>query len=157
MKKRLSILRHGEALGKGLNLDIGRKLSPRGKKQITLLGEELKAANFSPELILCSSAERTKQTLKYLIPIVKEKQVVRFEEVIYEATLDDLLELLLQVDAGVSHVLLVGHNPSVSTLAAYLAHENFIGMSPGQLIQLDLTVDDWRWISKGTGIILNHA
>ena len=156
MEKRLSILRHGEALGRGSGLDHDRKLSSQGKEQITQLGKKLERNNFSPDLILCSSAERTKQTLKYLIPDRKEKQLVRFEEVIYEATLDDLMELLLEVDSKVHHVLLVGHNPSLSQLAAYLVHENFIGMSPGQLIQLDLTVDDWKWISKGTGI-LNHA
>lgn len=98
------------------------------------LGQRAARLRSSTVEILCSSATRTCQTLQRLhehaaLDRVDEKIL----PAIYEATAGQLLALIQKSTR--SAVLLVGHNPGVSTLLRILTGER-CALEPGSLLWL---------------------
>lgn len=83
------------------------------------MGKFLRKNNFIPELVVCSDAMRTRETLAALELTVPTTLAARA----YLASPGELLKLLQEVDDAVRHILLVGHNPGLHALVAALAGE----------------------------------
>jgi phosphohistidine phosphatase len=73
-----------------------------------------------PDLILCSSALRTRETLERMTNAFEDAPIV-VEDELYGATEDELLERLRRVDEGSEMVALIGHNPGIQDLAIAVA------------------------------------
>jgi len=75
-----------------------------------------------PDLILCSTAARTRQTLA---PLVHRFSIpappIRLEKGLYLASETTLLERLRAIPDDVRSVLLIGHNEGIGELAVALA------------------------------------
>ena len=82
------------------------------------MGAHLKAEGLRPDLVLCSSARRTRETCERLGLGNVETSV---EDALYGASVDGLLTRLHDVPEGAETVLLVGHNPAMQDLAIALA------------------------------------
>jgi phosphohistidine phosphatase len=116
---RLYLLRHAKSSWKDERLDDhDRPLAPRGKRASKAIGRYLRDHDIEPELVLCSSAKRARQTLERLGPAGVD---ARIERELYAAGAHDLLERLRAVPDGVASVMLVGHNPGMQQLALRLA------------------------------------
>ena len=119
MTHRLLLLRHAKSSWDDESLpDHDRPLAKRGRKAAELVGAHLRASGPRPDLVLCSSATRTRETLELLS---LEDPQVRIEDDLYGADDGALLARvrLLPEDAGT--VLLIGHNPAMQDLAIRLA------------------------------------
>jgi phosphohistidine phosphatase len=95
--------------------------------------QHLRAGDLNVDLVLCSPARRTRETwdgIRHGLPVAPE---VRFVSEIYEATADELLDVLHQVDRRYASVLLIGHNPGMEDLAGGLV----AGGKPKALGRLD--------------------
>lgn len=153
MVKKLFLLRHGQTVS-GFNMrDFDRSLTPTGEQDIQHLARVLKNNNFSVDKIYCSPAKRTRQTCALLLEGLELELEPVVNESIYEATLDQLFEVISQTDCSINSVLLVGHNPGISYLCDYLTNAVYTGMSPGQMISIDFEIDCWKEITKGVGTI----
>ena len=75
----------------------------------------------APALVLCSSAQRTQETLERIAPALGEQVAVQIERDFYAASAEHLLDRLQALDEDVASVLLVGHNPAIERLALDLA------------------------------------
>jgi len=71
--------------------------------------------------VLCSSSERTRETLKRISGGLRGGVEVRIEERLYAASASGLLQRLHEVDASVDSVMLIGHCPALQELALSLA------------------------------------
>jgi phosphohistidine phosphatase len=117
-EKRLFLLRHAKSSWSDPGLaDHDRPLAPRGRRAAALIGEHLRAAQSAPELVLCSSARRARETLEHL-RIAGELEV---GSELYAASPDELLDRLRRLPEDLGAVMLIGHNPSIHELAAGLA------------------------------------
>ncbi len=115
----LIVLRHAKAVP-GLGVaDIDRTLNDRGRRDAVAAGEWLRANDLVPDLVLCSTAARTRETLA-LLDVGGE---VSYESGIYDNDPDGLLALVNQTPDDVRRLLLVGHNPSVHQLVHDLTGE----------------------------------
>ena len=113
MVKRLWLLRHAKSSWEEPGLaDHDRPLAPRGRKASKRIARWVSANGVQPELVLCSTAIRARATLD-LISGALGSPVVRFEDGIYHATAEGLLERLRTVPDDVGDVLVVGHNPGL--------------------------------------------
>ena len=74
-----------------------------------------------PELVLCSPAQRTRETLELVRPALGTTATVRLEAELYAASAETLLERLRAVPEEVASVMLIGHNPGLQDLALVLA------------------------------------
>jgi phosphohistidine phosphatase len=120
--KRLYLLRHAKSSWDDPTLaDHDRPLAPRGRRAAKVMAEHLQRKGIAPELVLCSPARRTRQTLKRLAPGLGKDADVQIEPELYAAPARDLLEVLHEVPDEVESVMLIGHNPGIQDLALSLA------------------------------------
>jgi phosphohistidine phosphatase len=122
MDKTLYLLRHAKSSWKDLTLaDHDRPLAPRGRRASKSIAEYLRSQRAAPRLVLCSSSQRTCETLERISAGLEGEVKVRIEERLYTASASGLLECLHEVDAGVDSVMLIGHYPALQELALSLA------------------------------------
>lgn len=120
--KILTILRHAKAeAGHAMQDDHDRALNERGQAVATALGNHLEKRGVQFDLVLCSTAKRTRQTLE-LLHLSGEPQV-EFAQRLYLASANEILQVLATVPDSVSRVLLVGHNPGLHQLCLKLAKQ----------------------------------
>ena len=75
-----------------------------------------------PDLVLCSSAVRTRETLERIAPTLGRAEV-RVEEELYVASGRTLAARVSLLDAGIGTAMLIAHNPGIQDLALSLAAE----------------------------------
>lgn len=120
--RRLHVLRHAKSSWEDRSLrDHARPLAPRGITATLGLRRHLQMHDFDVSLVLCSTAERTRQTWDGVRAGIRSEPEVRFVEEIYDASPATLRGLLRGLPAGTGDVLLIGHNPGVADLVADLA------------------------------------
>jgi len=119
--KRLFILRHAKSSWDDPGLDDHeRPLAPRGQRACKVVAKHLRTNAIEPELVLCSSARRTRETLAGVGPA--GEYVIESE--LYSASPGDLVDRLRRVPEEISSVMLIGHNPSMQMLALRLARRD---------------------------------
>lgn len=121
MSKRLYLLRHAKSSWKQPELaDHERPLAGRGRRAAKTIARHLREHEIEPELVLCSTARRARETLERVAPTLVTA-AVRHEPQLYGATADLLFERLRRVPDDVASVMLIGHNPAIEQLALDLA------------------------------------
>jgi phosphohistidine phosphatase len=119
--KRLYLLRHAKSSWKDTSLpDHDRPLAGRGRRAAKAMARHLRGRGIEPDLVLCSSAQRARETLERIEPALGGADV-RVEDDLYGAGAPDLLARLRSVPEGVESVMLIGHNPALQDLALDLA------------------------------------
>jgi phosphohistidine phosphatase len=113
--------------------------------------EHLRDEDVRPDLVLCSSAVRARQTLDHVRPALGDA-LVKIEPSIYAAAADDILELLRGLAEPIRSVMVVGHNPGLQDLAVHLAaggdrlDELTEKYPTGALATLVFAADSWAGI-----------
>ena len=117
--KTLILLRHAKSSWKDPYLsDHDRPLNKRGKRDAPLMARVYKRHFSTPDLIMCSSSERTKATANAFIQelgVGIEK--LEYERDLYHADAFEMLRIISLVDSGVNTLLVIGHNPGITILA----------------------------------------
>ncbi len=114
-------MRHAKAAPDAPGGDAARPLAERGRKAAKSMGAYLARLRPRPDLILCSPATRTRETLELVRPALHPKPEALYEETLYLADAKTLLERLRRLPEETLCVLLIGHNPGMHELAARLA------------------------------------
>jgi phosphohistidine phosphatase len=154
MSRRLFLLRHAKSSWKQPELaDHDRPLAKRGRRAADAIARHMREQDIAPELVLCSTARRARETLERIQPALATAPV-RHEPELYGASAAELLERVRGVPDGVASVLLIGHNPAIAQLALDLA-----GPSPqrddlgakfptGALATLVVPAASWRGLGR---------
>ena len=100
--------------------DHDRPLSGRGRRDADALGRLLVQRSLVPELVLCSTAARTRETWERAHAIGAPAGEVRLVRGIYHAWVPELVRLLRQTPDDISTVLLLGHSPGIPDLVDHL-------------------------------------
>lgn len=152
-QKFLFVLRHGDAEpGIGHLGDLRRPLSEKGKMRINQLSNMLKRRGVAFDMILVSPSARTSETVEIITKHVYAKEI-SVEDEIYEAETMDLLDLINQTGRKIEKLLLVGHNPALSSLVSYISGIDSINLLPGMLSIIEIQVEDWDQIGGETGVL----
>jgi phosphohistidine phosphatase len=123
--KRLHLLRHAKSSWDDPELvDHERPLAPRGERACLRIAEHIRREGIAPELVLCSTALRARQTLAALLPVLEGDVQIRLEDGLYGAGVDQIVARLRDVDEAVGSVLMVGHNPTLHALALALTRRD---------------------------------
>ena len=153
--KTLLLLRHSKA-GVGAP-DRDRGLTGRGRRQAAAAGRYLAAEGLLPDLVLCSDARRTRETLDGLG--LGGAAAVHLAPDLYDGHVPELLALVRGIeDRSVSRVLVIGHNPTISDAGHLLAREGdsaslsrlALGMPTSGLAVLKFDAADWNALAAGT-------
>ena len=104
--------------------DFDRPLAKRGRRDAPEIGRWL-SKHLEPSCaVIVSSATRTKQTWQLIDQEFHHVGEVRFEPAIYEASVEDLIEVLRNQDQACTNVLMVGHSPGLDSLALLLSADH---------------------------------
>jgi len=128
--KILYILRHAETES-GLNKqDKDRVLTESGQKRARDLVSVVGDNGHVPDMVLCSTAMRTRQTAE---PLITDRNCpVRYMDDMYMASAGQLYHIVRSIDDNqLSHVLVVAHNPGIHQLANFLARPADVDMHDG--------------------------
>ena len=118
----LYLLRHAKSSWADPTLaDHERPLSARGRRDAKRIAKYLVQLAIEPELVLCSSAERARETLELVRRALGPTPRVRLEAKLYAASSDELLDCIRALPEAVAAVMLIGHNPGLQQLALDLA------------------------------------
>jgi len=111
------VLRHAKSDWPDGVADQDRPLAKRGRRDAPKVGHWLAQHGYQPDLVLCSTAQRTRQTWDLVAAGLPGAPAVRFDPRAYGASVQTLLYLARELPDECRTALLIGHNPGVSELA----------------------------------------
>jgi phosphohistidine phosphatase len=115
------LLRHAKSSwGEAGLADQKRPLAPRGRRDAARMAHRLAELDAPPNLVLCSSAVRTQQTLALIRPALGQA-ALEVSDDLYGASAAELLSRLGELPDEIGSVLVIGHNPGLQDLALELA------------------------------------
>lgn len=117
----LLLFRHAKAeRGTATLTDAQRPLAARGRDAADEMGRRLVVAGLMPDLVLCSPATRTLETLALAAPYWTPAPQVSVVPALYERMEGDYLDLV-QGAPDVARLMLVAHNAAIEQTARMLA------------------------------------
>lgn len=152
----LYLLRHAKSSWDDPALaDHDRPLAARGIRATPVMADHLRHAGIVPDVVLCSSSRRTRETLDLLGDAIPATSDVRVEEGLYHASADTLLRRIRMLSDSTRQAMLIGHNPAMQELAILLAGSGehlarLIRKFPtAALASLDTSIDRWKDLAAG--------
>ena len=116
------LVRHAKSSWDDASLaDHDRPLATRGVNALPRLRAHVAGSEHPIELVFCSTARRTVDTLAGFRDVLPEQAVVETDRGVYGADADELLGRLRGVGDEVGCVMVVGHNPTMQELTLLLA------------------------------------
>ena len=156
--KRLTLLRHAKSTWDDpVARDFDRPLNRRGRKAARRIGEEMRALGLAFDAVIASPAVRVKETLGEVEQGYGRGLGATFEQAVYLASPETLLDLVRAADESASSLLLVGHNPGLESLAidltsgAGLRDQVAIKYPTATLAEIELPVATWKEAAAATG------
>ena len=120
-RRTLLLARHAKSKW-GLEVDDhDRPLSGRGRRDGVALGEFLAGNGYKPDIVICSTATRARQTWERAVLGGAVAREVRYDDRIYEAWAGALAKLIRRLSEDAETVLLIGHAPGLPELTRLLA------------------------------------
>ncbi len=153
--KTLFLLRHAKSSWDNANLpDFERPLNVRGFRAAPFMGELMARKGFAPSVILCSPSLRAKETALLVKEAGGFSSELVFDDRIYEASPQSLLQVVAGVDNTFASAMLVGHNPGIEGFIRYLTG-NLEPMPTAALAVIELSIDKWDLIDEVCGELQN--
>ncbi|HKV19853.1 MAG TPA: histidine phosphatase family protein [Mycobacterium sp.] len=97
--------------------DHQRPLAPRGEREAGLAGDWLRAHTPTVDAVLCSTATRTRETLAR----TRIDAPVSYSDRLYDATPGAVIGEINKTAPDVETLLVIGHEPAMSSVALGLA------------------------------------
>jgi phosphohistidine phosphatase len=117
----LCIMRHGIAEDRRTGLvDAKRALTPEGKDGVRKIAEGLGETGFAPEWVVSSPYVRAADTARIVVDVLGSKIPLDLCDALEPGGSSEGLLTFLANRPQSTHVLVVGHEPDVSALAARL-------------------------------------
>jgi phosphohistidine phosphatase len=154
--KVLSIVRHAKAeRPESFPNDFSRPLTARGHKDAARLGAFLASVEPPVDCILSSPAARSAQTADRVAAELGYAKTIAWEQGIYLASAESLMELLRHAPDEAQHVVIIGHNPGLEELAAGLCSgapdSSVLTLVTATLAHLELDIARWSQLRWGAG------
>jgi phosphohistidine phosphatase len=154
--RRLLLLRHAKSSWDTPGLaDLERPLAPRGRQTAPLMAQLMAKRRWVPDLVLCSQAERVRETWPLLGAQIPSKTL----RTIYPGAPSRLLMTLRRAPDEARTLLLIGHNPGLGSFATSLcgagsrkAIERLSTKFPtAGLAVIDFDAEHWSEVAGGAG------
>jgi phosphohistidine phosphatase len=144
--RQLVLIRHTKSSWADFSLpDFDRPIKKDRVDDAKNMAAKLKALKLEPDLIICSPAKRTRQTVTYFCDKLKyEEEKIQFEKRIYESSAEEILQVVRETGAGVKTLVIVGHNPSITHFANLFIAGKIDEVPTTGVVWLEFENDDWE-------------
>lgn len=116
----LVLMRHAKSAWPDVP-DHERPLARRGRRDAPVMGRWLRTAGYQPDLVLCSTARRARQTWKRARRALGADPPAACDRRLYQASAEQILDLIRHTSPAARTLLIVGHDPGIPGLALALA------------------------------------
>ena len=142
--KTLLLLRHAKSSWKDSDLpDHERPLNKRGKHEAPEVGKYLRNQNLLPDLILCSSAVRARQTVEAVVEKSGYPGKIQFRDDFYGNGSEAYFTALPSLPDAVQSVMILAHNPDLEQALAALTGK-YMPMPTAGLARVEVQIDSWQ-------------
>lgn len=132
----LFLVRHAEAVDDGPN-DAARTLTPHGRIQATCLGDRLRWYDCAATHVWSSPFARALETAELIVSMMTDpKPIERFAELTPHGSPRSLVGAIAKLPPR-SAVMMIGHEPTLSSLVTLLSHaEDFGPIARAQAVRI---------------------
>lgn len=161
--KTIYFLRHAKSDWSDSTLsDHARPLNARGRRAAAKMGALMHRLGVAPEIVLCSTAERAKETLERVMSAGEFDWAVSYERGLYGASADAILSIIRAQNFEHENLMLVGHNPGFEDIILGLSGAE---ETEGDLLRIkrkyptaafsviDFDVDTFAEVGLGSGCL----
>ena len=146
----LYLLRHAKSSWKDASLaDFERPLKKRGREAAEAMGRFLASKKVNLSILISSPSIRTRQTIEIVQREAKLGVEPRFDQRIYEASLSTLVQIVSEIPDDKKAAMLVGHNPGMEELLAFLTREHR-HVPTGALARISID-SSWKEAGRSSG------
>jgi phosphohistidine phosphatase len=163
--KTLFLMRHAKSdWSSPAATDHDRPLNRQGEKAAPQMSLYMNAQKYEPEIVLCSSAERTQQTWTAMELNQPKPPTFKTVPALYHASSTKILETICSVEPEYSNALLIGHNPGMHEVASRLTGEMQLGSQSlssisafptAALAVLTFDIDAWSEVDWANGTLID--
>ncbi|HVP91395.1 MAG TPA: histidine phosphatase family protein [Terriglobales bacterium] len=157
---RIYIVRHATAQDRGGALpDFERSLVKKGTKEATAVARHLASANAAPDLMISSFANRAIETAHLFAKAFGyPHQKILLKDTFYGNTnTEDLAQEIRKQPDKYRSIMLVGHDPAFSQLAAHLVKGFREAIPKGGVVTAEFALDHWRDLAGGAGTLIEFT
>ena len=149
--KKLILMRHALPEGGTAGLrDKDRGLTPEGQNQCRHARQYIVKNDLVPDLVLCSSATRTRQTFAHMnIPVER----IEYQDTLYLPTREKIIQAIHDVfDPGIETLMVITHYPGVVDFAAHISGSDAFdhGYPEGGISIFNCGIKDWQNLSPSS-------
>jgi phosphohistidine phosphatase len=154
--KRLFLIRHAKSSWDKQELsDFDRPLNKRGKRNGPEMAARLAGLCVVPDLILASPAKRAKKTAIYMAKGTGySPEKIRYSEGLYMGSMDYYITLLENNFKTADTIFLVGHNFTITDLAAHLSGQSIVNVPTCGVVALEYGGSGGFSSAAGEGTLL---
>ncbi len=153
--KTLLLMRHAKSSWKDMELpDIERPLKKSGKKAAEKVGNHLEKKGLVPEIILCSTAVRARETAEELTDEIDFEGDVLFLDELYMAEPDKIIKSIVEHGGDHASVMVIGHNPGLESTLQNMVHD-VDSLPTATVAQLVFNIESWDKLPKASGLLVS--
>lgn len=161
MTLRLILTRHAKSAWDDPALDDhARPLNKRGRASAKAVGAWLAQRHCAPDEVMVSTAERTRETWKWIAKSLPDAPSPAFLDQLYHAEPERMLHILRTAMGRT--VMMMGHNPGMAYFAQGLAHRppadsRFERYPTATTTVIDFDADTWDEVRWRTGTVVDFV
>ncbi len=155
--KTLYLVRHAKSSWNNANLsDHDRPLNDRGERDAPRMGKRLGKRRPQPELIISSSALRAETTATILAETIGyPSSELKIDARLYGAEPKDVLSIIREVNDNIACIMLVGHNPTLTTVIKTLGRCEMDDIPTCAIAVLSFPMETWSEIAPVNGELVD--
>ena len=137
--KTIILTRHAKSSWKtDASSDFERPLNNRGVSDVPVMAERLRLQGPVPQRVISSTAVRALQTARMLLTALEiPEDLLTTTDDIYEAPARVLIDCIRGLPATTEQIMMVGHNPGMSSACNYLSKDAHVEMSTLAMVCLE--------------------
>ena len=154
--KLLYLVRHAKAISQKLGVnDFKRSLSKQGVEDAKAMGKRLKKKGLSLDLLLSSPADRALETAHiFARELEYPVQRILLRDEFYDEDKDIILEILKSMPDTHERLMLFGHDPALSQMAALFLQDTEIELRTSGVIGIALEIERWQELTEAAGTLI---
>ena len=158
MSKLLYLVRHAKSSWSDRSLsDRDRPLNKRGRRSAPDMGRRLAAQDHLPELIISSPARRAFSTARKIArELGYDRSEIMKDESLYFSGTGAMLDLLESLDDSYQRVMIVGHNPAMTSLMNILSGSSIDNMPTCAVAVIEYPMASWSELRSVEGQLLAY-
>ena len=146
----LILMRHAKSDWSNESLsDHERPLNRRGQRDAPNMARWLAECDLIPNLILVSSSQRTRETIRLMKEIWKTDPETKFQEALYHSSPEEIIAAVQASGGEYQSVMVVAHNPAMTSLVSHFA-DKFMEMPTAAIAVFQPTCMCWSDLRPDT-------